>query len=69
MSQKQISRRRALTTGGALAAGGTASSAERHLHTDLNTPVGPGDFLAFHMDHAGLQVDAEVQVVIGDSAA
>lgn len=48
---------------------GTASSAGRHLHTDLYTPVGPGDFLAFHMDHAGLQVDAEVQVIIGYSLA
>lgn len=50
-------------------ADGTASSSERHVHTDLWTPVEPGDFLAFHMDHAGLQVDAEVQVVIGYSPA
>ena len=50
-------------------ADGTASSAERHVHTDLYTPVGPGDFLGFHMDHAGLQVDAEAQVIIGYSVA
>lgn len=50
-------------------ADGTASSSERHIHTDLYTPVGPGDSLAFHMDHAGLQVDAEVQVIVGYSVA
>jgi hypothetical protein len=43
---------------------GTASSASRHVHTEPGLQLGSGDFLAFHMDHAGVEVDGEMQVVV-----
>jgi hypothetical protein len=44
---------------------GTASSASRHIHTEPDVALAQGDYLAFHMDHAGVEVDGEMQVVLG----
>ncbi|HLI02312.1 MAG TPA: hypothetical protein VKV06_16110 [Acidimicrobiales bacterium] len=44
---------------------GAASSASRHVHTEPDLVLRRGDYLGFHMDHAGVQVDGEMQVVIG----
>lgn len=49
-------------------ADGTASSASRHVRTPLRLPLAKGDFLGFHMDHAGVGVDGEMQVVLGYQA-
>jgi len=46
-------------------ADGTASSASRHIHTEPMLALRRGDYLAFHMDHAGVGVDGEMQVVLG----
>jgi len=43
---------------------GTASSASRHVHTEPNLALQQGDYLMFHMDHAGVQVKGEMQVVL-----
>lgn len=44
---------------------GTASSTYRHVHTDPQAGIAAGDYLTFHMNHAGVQVDVEMQVVLG----
>jgi hypothetical protein len=44
---------------------GTASSTERHVHTTPSLHVNAGDYLVFHMDHAGVGGDVEMQVVLG----
>lgn len=43
---------------------GTASSAARHVNTEPGLLLRSGDYLAFHMDHAGVSVDGEMQVVV-----
>jgi hypothetical protein len=43
---------------------GTASSASRHVHTEPNMAVQQGDYLMFHMDHSGVEVKGEMQVVL-----
>ena len=43
---------------------GTASSASRHVHTEPDMALRQGDYLAFHMDHAGVEVKGEMQVVL-----
>jgi hypothetical protein len=45
-------------------ASGTASSTHRHVTARPNVLLSAGDYLAFHMDHAGVQVDCELQVVL-----
>lgn len=44
---------------------GAASSASRHVHSEPGLLLNRGDFLGFHMDHAGVPLDGEMQVVIG----
>lgn len=44
---------------------GTASSASRHIYTEPGLALRAGDYVAFHMDHAGVEVDGEMQVVMG----
>jgi hypothetical protein len=44
---------------------GTSSSVSRHVHCEPGLTLHAGDYLAFHIDHAGVQVDGEMQVVIG----
>lgn len=44
---------------------GTASSTSRHIRTEPDMPIAQGDYLAFHMDHSGVEVDGEMQVVLG----
>lgn len=46
-------------------ADGAASSTYRHVRTTPNLRLHQGDYVGFHMEHAGLLVDAELQVVIG----
>lgn len=43
---------------------GTASSTARHVTATPNLALDRGDYLAFHMDHAGVQVDVEMQAVL-----
>jgi hypothetical protein len=43
---------------------GTASATARNVTAYPSLTLNPGDYLAFHMDHAGVSVDAEMQVVI-----
>ena len=43
---------------------GTASSASRHVHTEPNLVLQRGDYLMFHMDHSGVKVKGEMQVVL-----
>jgi len=43
---------------------GTASSASRHVHTEPNMALQQGDYLMFHMDHSGVEVKGEMQVVL-----
>lgn len=43
---------------------GTASATARNVTAYPALTLNPGDYLAFHMDHAGVSVDAEMQVVI-----
>ena len=43
---------------------GTASSASRHVHTEPALALHRGDYLMFHMDHSGVQVKGEMQVVL-----
>jgi hypothetical protein len=44
---------------------GTASSTSRHVRAEPDLILSRGDYLVFHMDHAGVQVDVEMQVVLG----
>jgi hypothetical protein len=44
---------------------GTASSTSRHVFGQPSLLLNAGDYLAFHMDHAGVPVDCEMQVVLG----
>jgi hypothetical protein len=46
-------------------ADGTASSTHRHVFGQPALQLNAGDYLAFHMDHAGVSVDCEMQVVLG----
>jgi hypothetical protein len=43
---------------------GTASSASRHVHTEPGMALQKGDYLMFHMDHSGVEVKGEMQVVL-----
>jgi hypothetical protein len=43
---------------------GAASATARNVTAYPALTLNPGDYLAFHMDHAGVSVDAEMQVVI-----
>jgi hypothetical protein len=43
---------------------GTASSATRHVHTEPDMALQKGDYLMFHMDHSGVEVKGEMQVVL-----
>jgi hypothetical protein len=45
--------------------GGAGSAASRNVFLQPSLSLNPGDFLVFHMDHAGVSVDAEMQVVLG----
>ena len=42
---------------------GTASSTQRHVRITPSLALNAGDFIAFHMDHAGVPVDCELQAV------
>jgi hypothetical protein len=44
---------------------GTASQSARHVTTYPALPIAAGSSLVFHMDHAGVQVDSEMQVSLG----
>ena len=44
---------------------GGGSAASRNVFVQPSLGLNPGDFLVFHMDHAGVPVDAEMQVVLG----
>lgn len=46
-------------------ADGTASSTQRQFSMSPGLSLNAGDYLAFHMDHAGVSVDCEMQVVLG----
>jgi hypothetical protein len=46
-------------------ADGTASSTHRQVLGRPALQLNAGDYLAFHMDHAGVSVDCEMQVVLG----
>ena len=45
-------------------ADGTASAMSRNVSVHPSVRVNAGDFLVFHMDHQGIGVDAEMQVVL-----
>ena len=42
---------------------GTASSSDRHVRITPSLALNAGDYIAFHMDHAGVPVDCELQAV------
>ncbi|MFZ0521440.1 MAG: hypothetical protein WAL95_10475 [Candidatus Acidiferrales bacterium] len=44
---------------------GTGSAQSRQARLDPALIVNAGDYLVFHMDHGGVPVDAEMQVVLG----
>jgi hypothetical protein len=44
---------------------GTASAASRQVFAKPSLVVNAGDYFVFHMDHAGVPGDAEMQVVLG----
>jgi len=46
-------------------ADGTASATSRHVSATPLLTVQAGDYLVFHMNHAGVPGDAEMQVVLG----
>jgi hypothetical protein len=48
---------------------GTASSASRQFLSYPALPLNVGDYLVFHMDHAGIGVDAEMQIVLAYAPA
>lgn len=43
---------------------GSGAYTSRHVTTPPNLSLNVGDYLVFHMDHAGVQVDTEMQVVL-----
>ena len=43
---------------------GTASSTSRNAHVEPNLMLSTSDFLVFHMNHAGVPGDAEMQVTM-----
>jgi hypothetical protein len=43
---------------------GTASSTDRHFSSSPGLELKPDDYLVFHMNHAGVSGDAEMQVVL-----
>lgn len=43
---------------------GTASSTHRQVRVTPSLQLNSGDYLVFHMDHAGVQGDVEMQVVL-----
>ena len=43
---------------------GAASATSRHVLVNPSLSLSAGDYLVFHMDHYGVGVDAEMQVVI-----
>ena len=45
-------------------ADGTASSTHRQVFGQPSLMLNAGDYLAFHMDHAGVPVDCELQIVL-----
>ncbi|MFZ3329209.1 MAG: hypothetical protein WA197_01155 [Candidatus Acidiferrales bacterium] len=44
---------------------GSGSAQSRQALMQPALPLKAGDYLVFHMDHAGVKVDAEMQVVLG----
>jgi hypothetical protein len=44
---------------------GSGSAQSRQAFMQPALPLNAGDYLVFHMDHAGVKVDAEMQVVLG----
>ncbi len=46
---------------------GAASSASRHVQASPSLSINSGDYLIFHIDHAGVSCDAEMQVVLAYS--
>jgi hypothetical protein len=44
---------------------GTASATHRQVSISPALSLNAGDYLVFHMDHAGIKVDCEMQVVLG----
>ncbi len=50
-------------------ADGTASATSRHVTAYPSLAFNAGDYLAFHMDHGGVSVDAEMQVVLNYTKA
>lgn len=44
--------------------GGAASATSRHVSASPHLNISAGDYLVFHMDHAGVPVDAEMQVIL-----
>jgi hypothetical protein len=44
---------------------GSASAASRRVAIEPSLALNVGDVMMFHMDHAGVPVDAEMQVVLG----
>jgi hypothetical protein len=46
-------------------ANGTSSAAARQVLGQPSLLLNAGDYLVFHMDHAGVAVDSEMQVVLG----
>lgn len=46
-------------------ADGTASQSARHVTMYPNLAAAAGNSLVFHMDHAGVPVDSEIQVALG----
>ncbi len=49
-------------------ADGTASATSRHASAHPGLTLNAGDFLVFHMDHLGIGVDAEMQVILNYSS-
>ena len=45
-------------------ASGTASGTSRHVRATPSSTLDARDYLVFHMDHAGVPGDAEMQVVL-----
>jgi hypothetical protein len=50
-----------------VASDGIASSTSRHVTSFPNLVLNVGDYLAFHIDHGGVGIDAEMQVVLNYS--
>jgi hypothetical protein len=45
-------------------ADGAGSATSRHVAIAPSLPLTAGNFLVFHMDHAGIPGDCEMQVVL-----